>query len=83
MCDLLLRGGGVYDGSGLPSYNADVAVVNGKIADIGRLGGSAKRTLDVDGRAVAPGFIDPHTHLDAPTAHVPIIQGVQIQSVDR
>jgi N-acyl-D-aspartate/D-glutamate deacylase len=49
----------------LPSYNADVAIVNGKIAEIGRLHGSAKRTLNVDGLAVAPGFIDPHTHLDA------------------
>jgi len=38
-----------------------VAVVNGKIAGIGRLDGGAKRTLDVDGLAVAPGFIDPHT----------------------
>ena len=65
MYDLLLKGGRVYDGSGLPSYNADVGVVNGKIAAIGRLNGGAKRTLDVDGLAVAPGFIDPHTHLDA------------------
>jgi len=37
MYDLLLKGGGVYDGSGLPSYNAAVGVVNGKIAGIGRL----------------------------------------------
>ena len=65
MYDLLLKGGRVYDGSGLPSYNADVGVVNGKIDGIGRLDGDAKRTLDVDGLAVAPGFIDPHTHLDA------------------
>lgn len=65
MYDLLLKGGRVYDGSGLPSYNADVAVANGKIAEIGRLNGGAKRTVSVDGLAVAPGFIDPHTHLDA------------------
>jgi N-acyl-D-aspartate/D-glutamate deacylase len=63
--DLLLKGGRVYDGSGLPSYNADLAVVNGKIAEIGRLNGRAKRTLNVDGLAISPGFIDPHTHLDA------------------
>lgn len=65
MYDLVLKGGRIYDGSGLPSYNADVGVVNGKIAAIGRLNDGAKRTLDVDGLAVAPGFIDPHTHLDA------------------
>ena len=36
MYALLLKGSRVYDGSGLPSYNADVAVANGKIAEIGR-----------------------------------------------
>ena len=65
MYDLLLKGGRIYDGSGMPSYNGDVAIADGKIAEIGRLNGSAKRTLNVDGLAVAPGFIDPHTHLDA------------------
>jgi N-acyl-D-aspartate/D-glutamate deacylase len=65
MYDLILKGGRVYDGSGLPSYNADVAMLNGKIVEIGRLSGAAKKTINVDGLAVAPGFIDPHTHLDA------------------
>ena len=65
MYDLLLRGGRIYDGSGMPSYNGDIGIADGKIADMGRLNGSAKRTLNVDGLAVSPGFIDPHTHLDA------------------
>lgn len=65
MYDLLLKGGRIYDGSGMPSYYADVAVQDGKIVEIGRLNGGAKRMLNVDGLAVAPGFIDPHTHLDA------------------
>jgi N-acyl-D-amino-acid deacylase len=65
MYDLLLKGGRIYDGSGMPSFNGDVAVQNGKVAAIGRLNGGAKRTINVDGLAVAPGFIDPHTHLDA------------------
>ena len=65
MYDLLLKGGRIYDGSGMPSYYADVAIDGGKIVEIGRLNGGAKRTLNVDGLAVAPGFIDPHTHLDA------------------
>jgi N-acyl-D-amino-acid deacylase len=63
--DLLVRGGLVVDGSGLPAYRADVGVRDGKIAEIGRLRGSAGRTLDAAGLAVAPGFIDQHTHLDA------------------
>jgi N-acyl-D-aspartate/D-glutamate deacylase len=65
MYDLLLKGGRIYDGSGMPGYNGDVGIADGKIIDIGRLNSNAKRTLNVDGLAVAPGFIDPHTHLDA------------------
>ena len=65
MYDLILKGGRIYDGSGMPSFYGDVAIENGKIGAIGRLNGGAKRTLNVDGLAVAPGFIDPHTHLDA------------------
>jgi N-acyl-D-amino-acid deacylase len=65
MYDLLIKGGRIYDGSAMPSYNGDVAIQDGKIVDIGRINGGAKRTLKVDGLAVSPGFIDPHTHLDA------------------
>jgi N-acyl-D-amino-acid deacylase len=65
MFDLLLKGGRIYDGSGMPGYNGDVAIQDGKIVELGRLNGGAKRALNVDGLAVAPGFIDPHTHLDA------------------
>ena len=63
--DLLVRRGRVVDGSGLPSYVADVGVRDGKIVEVGRLRGTAARTIDADGLAVAPGFIDHHTHLDA------------------
>jgi N-acyl-D-amino-acid deacylase len=62
--DLLVRGGRVVDGSGLPGYQADVGVRDGKVVEIGRLKGSAARTIDADGLVVAPGFVDHHTHLD-------------------
>ncbi len=62
MYDLVIKGGRIYDGSGLPSYHGDVAIAGGKIVETGRISGSAKRTLKLDGLAVAPGFIDPHTH---------------------
>ena len=64
--DLLIRGGRVIDGSGLPAYVADVGVKNDRIVEIGRIPGSAsKNTVDAGGLAVSPGFIDHHTHLDA------------------
>ncbi|HUR70724.1 MAG TPA: amidohydrolase family protein [Candidatus Limnocylindrales bacterium] len=63
--DLVIRGGRVVDGSGLPSYVADVAVKDGKVAEIGKVKDAAAKTIDAGGLAVSPGFIDHHTHLDA------------------
>ena len=63
--DILIKGGRIYDGSGLPSYLGDVAVQDGKIVETGRTSGSAKRVVNADGLAVSPGFIDFHTHFDA------------------
>ncbi|MFF3391901.1 amidohydrolase family protein [Streptomyces sp. NPDC002669] len=64
--DLLLRGGTLVDGTGAPAREADVAVVDGRIAVLpAGAGVTAAETLDVTGRVVAPGFIDVHTHSDA------------------
>ena len=52
--DLLLKNGRVVDGSGGPSYEGDVAVVDGRIVETGRLGSSAKRVIDVQGQVIAP-----------------------------
>ena len=63
--DLLIRGGRVADGSGLPAHTADVGIKNGKIVEVGRVRANADRTIDASGLVVAPGFIDHHTHMDA------------------
>ena len=65
MYELILKGGRIYDGSGLPSFLGDVAISNGRIQEIGRIKESADRVLDVGGLAVAPGIVDFHTHFDA------------------
>ena len=63
--DLLIRGGTVIDGTRAPRFDADVGIVDGRIAAIGDLAGhTADRILDAAGRIVAPGFIDSHTHDD-------------------
>ncbi|MEU6833686.1 D-aminoacylase [Streptomyces rubiginosohelvolus] len=67
--DLVLRDALVVDGTGEPSYRADVALDGGRIAEIHREGSpgprpAAARTVDADGLALAPGFIDMHAHSD-------------------
>ncbi|GAA3924572.1 N-acyl-D-amino-acid deacylase family protein [Luteimonas lutimaris] len=67
VADIVLLGGTVHDGSADAPRQADVAVVGDRIAYVGPDAASrfrARRNLDVHGRIVAPGFIDPHTHPD-------------------
>ncbi len=63
--DLIVKGGRIYDGSGMPSYLGDIGIKEGRIVETGRINGEARRVVKADGLAVAPGFIDFHTHLDA------------------
>jgi len=82
MFDLVIAGGRVVDGSGLPAFRADVGVVGDRIVAVGRLSDAETRTrLDATGKVVCPGFIDAHVHGDlvllADPAHEPAIrQGV-------
>jgi N-acyl-D-amino-acid deacylase len=63
--DLLVKNGTVVDGSGSSGYRADVGIIDGKIAAIGRINEGAKQTIEADGHIVSPGFVDGHTHMDA------------------
>lgn len=65
MYDLIIRNGTIVDGSGLPGYQADLAISGNRIVRIGRIPEAADREIDAMGKVVAPGFIDPHTHFDA------------------
>ena len=70
--DLLVRNGRIIDGSGMPAFHGDVAVSGGKIVEIGRLTGPAKRVIDAEGNVIAPGFIDNHCHYDAQVTWDPL-----------
>lgn len=80
--DLVLEGGTVIDGTGSAGMRADVGVHGGRIVEVGDLSArSAVERVDVTGHAVAPGFIDAHTHsrgtiFEIPTADNFILQGV-------
>jgi N-acyl-D-aspartate/D-glutamate deacylase len=62
--DIVIRGGTVVDGTGVPRRRADVAISGGVISEIGD-GLDGARVLDAAGHAVTPGFVDIHTHYDA------------------
>ncbi|MGF1700352.1 D-aminoacylase [Photobacterium makurazakiensis] len=80
--DTVFRNVQVVDGTGAEPYNADVAITGDRIAAIGDLAGSqAQQIIDGEGKALAPGFIDVHTHDDTNVIRLPeclpkISQGV-------
>ncbi|MBT8404132.1 MAG: amidohydrolase family protein [Gemmatimonadetes bacterium] len=69
--DVLIRDGRVIDGSGNPWFRADVGIRDGRIAAVGLLSdATAARVIEADGKIVAPGFIDIHSHADDGSARV-------------
>ncbi|MFI5764025.1 amidohydrolase family protein [Streptomyces sp. NPDC051563] len=86
--DLVIRNARVVDGTGTASYRADVALRDGRIQEIRTEGDgprpSARRTVDADGLALAPGFIDMHAHSDLallrdPDHSAKVAQGVTLE----
>jgi N-acyl-D-amino-acid deacylase len=79
--DLAIVGGTVVDGSGRPAFRADVGVVGEHIVSVGRLDGSAHRTIDASGLVIAPGFIDVHAHDDLAVVQSPRVEFKVMQGV--
>jgi N-acyl-D-amino-acid deacylase len=85
--DLLIKGGTVIDGSGAPPRPADVAIEGDRVRAVERLSDAgAGQVIDATGLAVAPGFIDMHSHADfvlpgLPTADSKVYQGFTLEVV--
>jgi N-acyl-D-amino-acid deacylase len=63
--DLLIRNATIVDGTGALRFDGDIGIRGDRIARIGDLAAERGQVeLDADGRIVAPGFIDAHTHDD-------------------
>jgi N-acyl-D-aspartate/D-glutamate deacylase len=83
--DLVIRGGSILDGTGAPPRVADIAVKDGRIAQIGKVKANGEE-IDASGLTVAPGFIDIHSHSDYtllvdPRAVSAIAQGVTLEVI--
>lgn len=79
--DIIIKGGTIYDGSSSEAYIGDIGIKSGKILTIGDLkDASAEKTINADGLAVSPGFIDMHTHLE-PIMEMPLAESLVRQGV--
>ncbi|HLE68304.1 MAG TPA: D-aminoacylase [Vicinamibacteria bacterium] len=82
--DLLIRGGVVVDGTGEPSFQADVAIRSDRIARVDRNGiaaSLAKEILEAKGLVVAPGFIDMHAHIQTTIHEYPLAENFTRQGI--
>ena len=84
--DLVVRGGTIHDGTGGPPRTGDIAIDGDRIAEVGRGVAAGAAEIDARGMAVAPGFIDIHSHADLsllvnPRAESRVRQGVTLEVV--
>ena len=80
--NILILNGQIFDGTGKESFRADIGIRDGRIAEIGSLSTkSSDEIIDANGLAVAPGFIDLHTHTERQLLDFPDIQNYTRQGV--
>src|SRR4051812_26360782 len=73
--DLIIRGALLIDGSGKPGVRGDLAVKDDRIVALGDLAhAKASREIEANGRALAPGFVDTHTHDDRALLSNPLME---------
>ena len=73
MHDIIIRNGRIIDGTGAPEFVADIAIDGDRISAVGSDLGPGEREIDAQGKIVAPGWIDIHTHMDAQVSWDPYL----------
>ena len=76
MHDLVIENARIVDGTGAPAYHGSLTASGGRITALSRTprsGEAARERIDAEGRVLAPGFVDPHTHYDAQVAWDPML----------
>ena len=81
MFDIIIKNANIVDGSGSKGYKGDIAVKDGKIAQIGTVDGEAKQIIDAAGLTATPGFIDSHSHGDGEVLEMPDMDNIVLQGV--
>lgn len=81
MYDLLIKNARIIDGTASPWFRADLAVKDGKIAAIGKIGENALTVVDAQDKYLAPGFIDIHSHSDASILNCPSNESRLLQGI--
>jgi len=79
--DLVIRGAQIVDGSGSSPFEGDVAVLDGRIAAVGRFDGEGREEIDARGLIVTPGFVDIHTHYDGQATWDPYLTPSSLHGV--
>lgn len=64
MHDIVIRNGLLVDGTGSPAYHGDIAIDGDRICRVGEVVQKGRKEIDAEGKVVAPGFVDIHTHYD-------------------
>ena len=79
--DVVIKNGLIVDGTGAPSYEGDLAIDGDTITELGKVSGTGTQTIDADGAAITPGFVDLHTHFDAQAGWDPLLTPVSWHGV--